>query len=265
MTNRTKLILAGIVLLLVSVPALTVLLLRRAPKDASLEHMQQTGVLRVGMDAAYPPFEWIDEQNQLVGLDVDLANEIGKRLGVRMEFSNIAYDGLYDALYTRKVDVLISGLVNAREFWGKASFSQPYFNMGEQIVILNRSDIGNMEDMAGKTAAVEVGSGGDVEARKWQRRIADFTVTRYPDANAALAAVLNGEADAALVDGVTARLGTGEHAELRIAGSVADTLVAAAVHPESPALKALVDQALNQIAQDGTLDSLINKWFGSAS
>src|SRR5687767_12691891 len=97
--------------------------LNRPPEDAAWEHVQQTGVIRVGMDAAYPPFESINEHNELVGFDVDLANEIGQRLGMRVEFVNIAYDGLFDALLTGRVDMLISGLVDAREFWGKANFS----------------------------------------------------------------------------------------------------------------------------------------------
>jgi ABC-type amino acid transport substrate-binding protein len=238
-------------------------LLNRAPDDAAWEHAQQTGVIRVGMDAAYPPFEWINETNELVGFDVDLANEIGKRLGMRVEFINIAYDGLFDALLTGRVDMLVSGLVDAREFWGKADFSIPYFNIGEHLVVQDGTEISQMEELVGRTVAVEVGSGGDVEARKWQRRLAELNVVRYPDANAALDAVLTGEADAALVDGITARLGVGQHPDLVIADNVVDTLIAAAVHLESNVLAERVDAALNEMAEDGTLEALVNEWFGA--
>jgi polar amino acid transport system substrate-binding protein len=195
-----------------------------------------------GARCIVPPFEFVSEQNEIVGFDVDLANEIGRRMGIQMEYVNIAYDGLYDALLTRRVDVLISGLVATPEFAGRANFSVPYFNAGEHLVVRTDSSIFIMEDMEGRSLAVEYGSGGDVEARKWERRLSDLTVVRYPDANAALQAVINGEADAALVDGITARLGVGQHPELGLADNVVETLIAAGVHPESPTLAAQIDQ-----------------------
>jgi ABC-type amino acid transport substrate-binding protein len=109
---------------------------------------------------------------------------------------------------------------------------------------------------------VEIGSGGDVEARKWQRRLGDLEVVRQPDSGAALNAVLNGEADGAIVDGVTARLAIGQHAELILAENVVETLIAAGVHPESGALLGQVDDAMGSMLDDGTITRLIDKWFG---
>ncbi|MFN3761678.1 MAG: transporter substrate-binding domain-containing protein, partial [Anaerolineae bacterium] len=63
------------------------------------------------MDASYPPFESIDGEGNLVGLDVDLGRELAARLGVEAHFvANLSYDGLYDALTADQVDVLISAL-----------------------------------------------------------------------------------------------------------------------------------------------------------
>ena len=185
----------------------------------------------MGLDASYPPFEYMDDNDRIVGFDVDFANEIGRRLGFEVTFTNIAYDGLYDALLIGRVDVLISALAATPELEGKALFSVPYFNAGEQLVVSSGSSILEMADLEGKTLAVEYGSGGDVEARKWERRLADLTVARYPDPGAALLAVVEGEADAALVDGITARQGIEQHPELTSVGHVTEILYAAAVHP----------------------------------
>jgi ABC-type amino acid transport substrate-binding protein len=231
-------------------------------EDRALERIQDSGVLRVGMDASYPPFEALDAENQIVGFDVDVANELGKRLDVEVVFANIAYDGLYDALLTEQVDILISGLVAAPEFQGKANFSVPYFNMGEYLVVLRDSTLRQMEDTSGLTLAVEIGSGGDVEARKWQRRLGDLQILRQPDSGAALNAVLNGEADGAIVDGVTARLAIGQHPDLMLAENVVETLIAAGVHPESGALLGQIDDAMQSMLDDGTISELIDKWFG---
>ncbi len=252
----------GVAILTMAGIALSISLLSEQTEDAAWERLQETGVLRIGLDASYPPFEYVDSHNQIVGLDVDLATELGRRLGAEIIFVNMAYDGLFDALLTGQVDILISALVATREYAGKAHFSVPYFNAGEYLVVLDGSSIGAMSDLAGHTLAVEYGSGGDVEARRWERRLANLQVERYPDPGAALSAVIEGEADAALVDGITARLGVGQHPELRLGENVAETLIAAAVHPDSMTLSAQVDEILAGMIRDGTVDALIEKWFG---
>ncbi len=259
--NR-KLVLA--IVALAAVMGLVWLVIGSRPRveDRAWEQMQQSGVLRVGMDAAYPPFEDVNAENQIVGFDVDLANEIGRRMGVQMQFINIAYDGLYDALLTGQVDILISALVAAPEFAGKANFSTPYFNLGDYLVVPLDSSLHQMDDLESHRLAVETGSGGDVEARKWERRLASLIVIRVSDPGAALAAVLAGEADAALVDGVTARLGVGQHPELALAANVDESLIAAAVHPESTILLGRVNEIMDAMLADGTISALIETWFG---
>jgi polar amino acid transport system substrate-binding protein len=253
-----------LVIVLVGVLGLAWIVFGSKPRveDRAWEQIQQSGVLRVGMDAAYPPFEDVNAENQIVGFDVDLANELGRRMGVEMQFINIAYDGLYDALLTGQVDILISALVAAPEFAGKANFSTPYFNLGDYLVVPLDSPIQQMDDLESHVLAVESGSGGDVEARKWERRLASLTVIRAADPGAALAAVLSGEADAALVDGVTARLGVGQHPELALAANVDESLIAAAVHPESGILLDRVNEVLDAMLADGAVSTLIETWFG---
>jgi ABC-type amino acid transport substrate-binding protein len=232
-------------------------------KDTAWEHVQESNTLRVGMDASYPPFETIDEgSGQPVGFDVDLANEIGRRLGVRVTFTNIAYDGLYDSLVTGNVDVLISAMADLPQFQGKAAFSLPYFNAGEMLVVRQGSPFHTMDDLANHTVAVEYGSGGDVEARKWQRRINALQIKRYPDPETALKAVSSGEADAAIVDGIAAELGVGQGNDLAAGPHLVDTLFATAVASGNDVLLGKLDEIIQALAADGTLARLTDKWFG---
>ena len=78
--------------------------------DEAWQRVQLSGVLRVGLDASYPPFEYIDgETGEIVGYDVDLARLIGKELGVEVELINAGFDGLYPALKMGRFDCVISG------------------------------------------------------------------------------------------------------------------------------------------------------------
>jgi len=250
---------ALLVLLAILVLALTAC----RPADPAWARVQETGVLRVGLDASYPPFEALSADGQPTGFDVDLAREVGRRLGVEVEFTNIAYDGLYDALVSGQVDVLISALAPAYGSQSRAVFSDPYFNAGDYLVTPRGSPVREMADLGGHTLAVEVGSGGDVEARRWQRRVAGLTVERYDTPTEALQAVLDGEADAALVDGISARLGVGEHEALTLREGVTELLFAAAVHEDSTRLLAEINDALEEIVEDGTIEALTQAWFNA--
>jgi ABC-type amino acid transport substrate-binding protein len=262
MTTRRWLIVAG-ALALAAVAGVTFLITRPDDDgDDVWEQVEETGALRVGMDASYPPFEFVNEQNEIVGFDVDLANEIGQQLGLEMVFVNMAYDTMFDALLVGQVDVLITALVAAPELEGKAYFSVPYFNAGERLVVPVGSPVVEMADLEGRTVAVEYGSGGDVEARRWERRLSRLTIVREADPDAALAAVVEGRADAALVDGISARLGVGQHDSLALADYLTESLFAVAVHPDSPTLLARMNEALTELIHDGTVDDLTEKWFG---
>jgi ABC-type amino acid transport substrate-binding protein len=109
---------------------------REEEKDHTWAVIQQTGVLRVGMDASYPPFEEIDETTgELRGYDVEMAREIGRRLELEVQFVNIGFDGLYDALTAKKVDAVISALPYDPLRTQDVFYTVSYFNAGLVLVV----------------------------------------------------------------------------------------------------------------------------------
>jgi ABC-type amino acid transport substrate-binding protein len=259
-SRRTALITCALVLIaLLSISIVQVMV--PPPKDEPWRRIQQTGVILIGTDASYPPFEFLDSGNQIVGLDVDLGNVLAGKLGVKATYINIAYDGLYDALLTGKVDILISALADLPQSAGKATFTDPYFNAGEMLVVRKGSPVESMQDMAGHIVAVEYGSDGDAEARKWERRITGLTIQRYEDSDGTLQAVLAGDAEAAIVDGITARLSVSRHPNLMLASHVTDTLFAIATHSDSPILHDRLNEAVEELLKDGTIQELTDRWF----
>lgn len=235
-----------------------------SPADR-LDRILETGILRVGMDASYPPFGYLDGEGNLVGLDVDLGRELAARLGVEAHFiANLSYDGLYDALTADRVDVVISALYVDPTRMADFAYSRSYFNAGQVLVVgTETTGITEMSDLAGRTLAVEWGSEGDVVARPWARRLAGLRILPCQTSEEALAQVASGEADAALVDHLSALAGMGQGLPLRMVGDpVTDALYAVAVRREDDALLRAVNDALTAMEEDGTLPRLRQKWLG---
>lgn len=233
-----------------------------SPDDVAWERVCDTGVLRVGMDASFPPFEAVSADGSLVGFDVDLAREVSRRLGVEPQFvANLPYDGLYDALTARRVDVVISALVVNPARMADFAYSRVYFDAGEVLVRRQgEHTIRSVVDLDDHSVAVALGSPGDREGRDWARRSNDLTVVQYSTSMEALRALEAGETDAALVDRVSALQAIGGGRSLVVVGEpVVEVPHAVAMRADSRLLLRAVNSALADMEEDGTLDGLINK------
>jgi len=242
---------------------LAILLAACGHPDDAWDRVRDTGVMRVGMDASFPPFETIAADGELVGLDVELAQELGRRLGVEVQFvANLPYDGLYDALAVGRVDVVISALVVNPTRMADFGYSTPYFDAGQVLIVRNgEADIRGMSDLGARTLAVEFGTQGDLEARKWTRRLGGVTVVHYQTAAEALAAVEVGKADAALVDHVSALAAASGKGVIIVDQPTVEEPYAVAARRESRHLLQAIDDALAEMEADGTMDTLKMEWL----
>ena len=238
-----------------------------------LAEIQRRGTLRVGLDASFPPFETIDEQGQIVGLDVDLAREIAADLGVEVELVNIGFDGLYDALLARRADIIISGLPYDPRWTEDVAYTHNYFNAGQVLVtdmdaehgvvvqpLVAPGRVGGDGDLAGRAVAIEWGSQADMEGRRLAEELENLTLLRQPTAAEALAALAAGQAEAAIVDGVTAHSAAAN--VLRPVTYLTDEWYAAAVHGESRELLAAVNQTLTRLEESGEMAEIQARWLG---
>ncbi len=238
-----------------------------APRDRVWERIQETGRWRVGLDASFPPFETLDAAGQPVGFDVDLARAIAARWGVQVQFDGIGFDGLVDAVQAGRIDSAISALPYQPERTEEVAFSDTYFEAGLFLVTpAGSAAVGSLDDLAGRRLAVEWGSEGDVQARLLRRRFPDLVLLPGDTPQAALLAVAEGQADAALVDHVSALQFVAADTRLAIRPPVivSDPYVIA-LPRRAPVLQGQVAEALQALRADGTLDALVARWFGSPS
>jgi len=231
-------------------------------KDETWERIQRDGVMRVAIDASYPPFEYIDEAGTLVGYDIDLAHELARRFGVDVEFVIISFDGLYDALQVERVDLILSALPFDLRLTEDVAYSHSYFNAGQMLVVReSEGSISSTEDLQGRPVGVEWGSMGDVEARQLLRRM-EFELYQYATPAEALGVLASGEIDAVIADAVSVYQFDREHRGIKIAGPpVTDDPYVIATLLSSSVLQQQLNEAILELSANGFLDQLRRQWF----
>src|SRR5215468_11590610 len=128
-----------------------------ANAQTTLEAVKQKGVLVAGSSAEYPPFEYVAD-GKLVGYDVDMAEEITRRMGVKVAWEKIDFKGIVAALTAKRVDVLITALTWTPERAERIAFSDPYFDAGIGAITTQSSPIQKVEDLAGRKVGVQLGA-----------------------------------------------------------------------------------------------------------
>jgi polar amino acid transport system substrate-binding protein len=228
-------------------------------RDRSWERIEQQGVLRVGMDASYPPFELWDEVG-LRGYDVDLALALGREWGVGVDFENITFDGLYEALKAERVDIIISALPYDPLLTQDVAYSYSYFDAGQVLVVREEAAIAKIEDLNGRRVGLESGSMGDLEARRLEQRMV-LERKAYLSPQEVLEALRDGKVDAAMVDAVSAYQFIGEQGGLRIVQQITEEPYVIAVSIKAPILLQKVNVAIIKWRETGFLEELRERWF----
>lgn len=263
--RRTTLIGSGAILAVIALVALQFSggsgWLRR---DDIWARVQREHVVRVGMDASYLPFETVDAEGRFQGLDVDLAQELGKRWGVQVRFVNVHFDGLYDALKVNKFDLIISALPYDRTMTRDLAYSTSYLNVGQVLLVRQQGNmVQSFADLAGKRVAVELGT----EAHQLVRSLArdqglSVDVVPLRESPEVAAQLVAGSVDAAVCDRVTAIDYLRQHPELQLAGPpLTDAPLVIATRRDAPVLLEQVNLALEQWQSEGVLDTLMARWF----
>jgi len=218
--------------------------------------------IKVGTNAEYRPFEYVDESGEIVGFDVDLIKELAKRAGYEVELVNTKWDGIFTALAAGEFDVVASACTITDERKQSVDFTDPYFNAGQSIAVLADNDtIKTVEDLKGKRIGVQLGTTGDMEASK----IEGAEVKRYEEITLAFQALANGDVDAVVNDTPTSAdiIKANPEIKAKIVGEpFTNEFYGIAVNKGKPEIRDALNKALAEIKADGTYDQIYRKWFG---
>ena len=241
-----------------------------AEDDDSLQKILDKGTLVLGLDDSFPPMGYRDEDNNIVGFDIDLATEVCKRLGVELVLQPIDWDSKELELNSGNIDCIWNGMsiTPARE--ESMCMTPAYLN--NRIVILTKKDSGIQEakDLAGKYVAVQSGSFAEevltLEEYGYSELYASLAeVTTEADYLYAIMNLQNGMVDAVLIDEVVAQYKLTQLGDesLVCTGSLCDDLYGIGFRKADEALEKAVYDTLIEMAKDGKAAEISNKWFGA--
>ncbi|HEY5501394.1 MAG TPA: basic amino acid ABC transporter substrate-binding protein, partial [Candidatus Humimicrobiaceae bacterium] len=227
--------------------------------DMSNVKTLKSGVLTVGSDCTWQPMEFI-EGDTIVGFDVDLTKAITEKLGLKLDYQNTAWDGMFPAVAAHKFDMIISSITIYDDRKKEMDFSYPYLPINQSVTVKKDSGIDSAEKMNGKKAGVQIGTTGEIEAKK----ITGVTVNTYDDIIMAFEDLRAGRVDAIICDTPVA-----DAYALKNAGDfkVTYTIITNEFYgigyaKDTPELVKVVNEALKAIKDDGTYDKIFTSWFG---
>ena len=236
-------------------------------KKSTLEEIVKRGELRVGFEAGYLPFEMADKKGRFIGFDIDVAKEMAKAMGVKLNLVNTAWDGIIPALVTKKFDIIISGMTITQERNLKINFADPYIIVG-QTILLNKKHEGKVtsyKDLNDPqyTLTSKLGTTGEQAIK---RMIPKATYKSFEVESEAALEVLTGKADATIYDlpfcaTFMAQQGAGKLIFLDTPFTFEP--LAWAVRKGDPDFLNWLNNFLRQLKNDGRYDRIYNKWIKS--
>ena len=234
-----------------------------ADADAAASEVLADGVLTVGTNAEFPPFEYVDDNGEPDGFDIALIKAIGEKLGVTVEVENMEFEALVSAIGS-KIDLAIAGMTVTDERQASVDFSNPYYDALQYVIVPEGSEIASFDDLAGKNIGVQLGTTGDFIASD---DVEGANVSQYNKGVDAVNDLLNGRVDCVIIDKNPAQV-----FEAQFSGQIKALdgaqfgfeveNYAIALPKGDAALAEQVNEALEEIKADGTFDQLVADYIG---
>jgi polar amino acid transport system substrate-binding protein len=237
-----------------------------ATGDVSLQHILDKKTLVLGLDDSFPPMGFRDENNEIVGYDVDLAKEVAQRLGVTLRLQPIDWNAKEQELATGEIDCIWNGFTITEERKQALTFTRPYLKNAQVIVVKGNSPVNRLADLAGKTAGTQAGSSSvDAIEDAPEFKASLREIIEYKDFLTALMDLDVGGVDAIVIDLVVANDNINRSGkDFRILGeTLGEEEFGIGFRKGDLALADKVWETLEAMAADGTVARIATKWLGA--
>ena len=234
--------------------------------DKSLEQIKAKGFFILGLDNQFPPMGFVGEDNnEIIGFDIDLAREVAKKLGVEVRLNAVARDGIIPSLNKGDIDVVWNGMTITEEKKGTIEFSKPYLHNRQIVMVPADSAITTIEMLKGTIVGLQSGSTSE-RALNRKPDIANNLkdLRKFTDNTVALMALATKSIDAVVVDEIVGRWSIAKKPGVyRVLDEDMGTeLYGVGIRKTDLTFKEAFDNALDEVKKDGTGAAVSKKWFG---
>lgn len=245
-----KILLAGIL-------AIASMGLMACASSANADGTVEKGKLIMSTNAEFAPYEY-HEGDKIVGIDVDIATEIAKKLDLELVINDIAFDSIIPEVTAGKTDMGMAGMTVTEDRKKNVDFSDTYASSKQVIIVKDDSDIKGADDLKNKTIGVQLGTTGDIQASG----VEGVTMDRYSKAFEAIQSLAQGKVDAVVLDAQPAKYLTADQSDLIILDEAfTEENYAIAFKKGNSVLKDKVNKALQELQADGTIDAIIGNYI----
>ncbi|MCW2956108.1 MAG: basic amino acid transporter substrate-binding protein [Thermoleophilia bacterium] len=228
--------------------------------------LEASGEFVVCTDVPYPPAEFL-EGTKFVGYEIDIMDEVADRLNTEAVYEKTLFDAIIPALQSNKCDAIMSSMNVTPEREREVAFVE-YMEIGQSLMVLAEDgpDVSTLDDLSGLTVAVQVGTTlkDALDAKSTELEGADeepITVQTFPDGGSAAAALKADRVDVFFADSPVVAEYVNEDDAFRFAGEPIDPLpVGIALRTDDDELEAAVEDAIDAMYEDGTMEELLSKW-----
>ena len=216
----------------------------------------------VATDATWPPMEYVNENKEIVGFDIDLMTAIAKQAGFQVEFRNTAWDGIFAGLANDEYDAVISSVTITDERKQSMDFSDPYINAGQVLIVPQSSNAEVLSDLKGKAAGAQIGTTGAIEVQK----TSGVELKTYDELGLAIEDLANGRIAGVVADTPIAAdyvLQNDRYSgKLKIVGKpFTEEYYGVAVKKGNSDVLKLINEGLNKVQKAGIDKQLEDKWL----
>lgn len=228
--------------------------------ESDWDAAQKTQALRFAVEAAFPPFNFVNEKNELTGFDVELCKEIAKRLGLKPLPVAVVWDGIVAGLLARKYEMVCSSLAITEARKKSVDFSKPYYRSGAQLFVKKGSELKSLDQLQGKKLGVTLGTTYETWVREHYPKIELLTYRGDPEV---MLDVVNGRISGFVSDKFVGLFALHkQNVPIQIAGPLLYEEHLGLAFRKGSVLKERVDSLLDAIQKDGTYKKLSLQWVG---
>lgn len=215
--------------------------------------------LTMGTNASFPPYEYVDDNGKIVGIDAEIAQAIADKLGMKLEIKDMEFESLVPAVKAKSIDLALAGMTVTDERKQSVNFSDSY-STGVQVVIVKEgSDIKTVDDLKGKKIGVQAGTTSDTYCSE---DFGEENVKQFSNGSLAVAALANGQVDCVVIDNEPAKNYVAANSGLKILDTEYVTEdYAIAISKDNDELLKKVNNALKELKEDGTVDKIVGKYI----